>query len=382
MIKIAVISATRAEYGILKPLIKKLNDDSKVELQFLVTGTHLSEKYGNTQTEIEKDGFAIFKKFPIITRGNTSVDISVIMSNAIQLFARYFYTEKPKCVVILGDRTEMLGICAAAMIVGIPIVHLHGGELTEGAVDDCVRHAITKMAYLHFASTEVYRRRIIQMGESPERVFNVGALGVENVLNVPLLEKNDIYKNIGIPINKKYALVTFHPVTMEKDSGKEQVKNLISAMSEKKDFFFLITKANADVGGDIINLMFEEYTRQSTNTKLVASLGMLRYLSALKHATFVLGNSSSGIIEAPSLGTPTINIGERQKGRLMANSVINCSPTKNDIVKAIEIAEKMEHIPSFLYGDGRASDKIAEIIIKTFSKRDLNLKKKFYDINF
>lgn len=380
--KIAVVTATRAEYGILQPLIRKLDNDRDIELQLLVTGTHLSEKYGNTQKEIETDGFTIFKRFPILTDGNTTSDISFIMANALKQFAVYFAEENPSCVIVLGDRTEMLGICAAAMNAGVPIVHLHGGELTEGAVDDCVRHAITKLAYLHFPSAEVYRKRIIQMGEDPERVFHVGALGVENILSVPLSEKDEICAEAGIPAGMKYAVVTFHPVTMENGSEKEQVENLIAAMEIKSEYFYLITKANADAGGDFVNTMLEEYTSHCDHAILVASLGMRRYLSAVKYAEFVLGNSSSGIIEAPSLGTPTVNIGERQKGRLMADSIVNCQSETEDIVKAIEQAAGMEHTPSFLYGDGKTSDKIVEILKTTFGGGELSLKKKFYDIEF
>lgn len=380
--KIAVVTATRAEYGILCPLIRKLELDNEIELQLLVTGTHLSAQHGNTQKEIEKDGFVIFEKFPIMTDGNTAVDVSYIMANALQQFAKYFEKEVPTCVIVLGDRTEMLGVCAAAMNAGVPIVHLHGGELTEGAVDDCVRHAITKLAYLHFPSTEIYRKRIIQMGESPKRVFNVGALGVENILSTTLLEKEVICKELGIPKGMKYAVVTFHPVTMEKGSEIAQAKQLIAAMKSKKEYFYVITKANADIGGDAVNAIFDDYSKQSKYVKLVASLGMCRYLSAVNYAEFVLGNSSSGIIEAPSLGTPTVNIGERQKGRLMAESVINCKPEEKDIVRAINIAENIERKRSYIYGDGKTSDRIISVIKAVFNEQNLKLKKIFYDIEF
>ncbi len=380
--KVAVVTATRAEYGILQPLIGKLNSDRDMELQLLVTGTHLSEKYGNTLWEIERDGFPVFGRFPILTEGNTGMDISFIIANAIRQFAVYFSKEKPACAVVLGDRTEMLGVCAAAVNAGVPIAHLHGGELTEGAVDDCIRHAITKMAYLHFPCNEVYRRRIIQMGEEPGRVFNVGALGVENILNVPLLGRDEVCGALGIPVQDRYAVVTFHPVTMEGGSERRQVENLISAMEERGQYFYLITKANADAGGETVNALLEEYAGHSGHAKLVASLGMRRYLSAVRHAEFVLGNSSSGIIEAPSLGTPTVNIGERQKGRLMAGSVISCGQETEDIVKAVDRAGRMEHIPSFEYGDGKTSDKIAAILKDTFGHGKIDLKKKFFDIEF
>lgn len=237
MIKIAVVTATRAEYGILRPLIRKIQEDSDLQLDLLVTGTHLVEKYGNTQQEIIRDGFEIHKKIEILEEGNTPYDISVTMANAICKFAAYFRDEKPQMVVVLGDRTEMLGICSAAMNEGIPIAHLHGGELTEGAVDDCVRHAITKMSFLHFPAAEVYRKRIIQLGEAPERVHNVGALGVENILNVPLLSREEVYEEIGIPAGRKYVVMTFHPVTLEGGNEREQVLEVLQAMEEKKNIF-------------------------------------------------------------------------------------------------------------------------------------------------
>lgn len=380
--KIAVVTTTRAEYGILRPLIKKLNVDKDIELQLLVTGTHLSEKYGNTQTEIEQDGIPIFEIFPIMTDGQTALDISLIMANAIQQFARYFDKEKPTCVVVLGDRTELLGICSAAMNEEVPIIHLHGGELTEGAVDDRVRHAISKMAYLHFPSTEIYKKRLIQMGESPDRVYNVGALGIENIVSVPLLSEKEIREYAGVPSKVRYVVVTFHAVTLEKGSERGQTRQLIAAMQEKKDYFYLLTKGNADVGSDIVDRMLKEYADTATNTRYVASLGMSRYLSAVKYAALVLGNSSSGIIEAPSLGTPTVNIGDRQRGRLMAESIVNCKPEKDDIVNAIKVAEKMEHIPSFIYGDGNTSKKIVEILKTVFADKSLSIEKKFYDIEF
>lgn len=379
--KITVVTTTRAEYGILRPLLIKLIDDSDIKLQLLVTGTHLSEKYGNTQTEIEKDGIPIYKRLPILVDGNKAVDISKIMANALVVFAEYFQKEIPDCVIVLGDRTEMLGICAAAMDAGVPIVHIHGGELTEGAVDDCVRHAITKMSFLHFASTEIYRKRIIQMGESPDRVFNVGALGVENILHVPLMSRKKIQDDVGIPSDQEIVSVTFHPVTMEAGTEKYQVEQLIEAMQERKQYFYLVTKANADAGGALVNKMLEDYAKHSSGTKLATSLGMRKYLSVVKYSRFVLGNSSSGIIEAPSLGTPTVNIGDRQKGRLMADTIINCEPEKDSILQAMDEAANMKHKESFIYGDGNTSDKIVSTLKEWFSNKIIP-RKKFYDIDF
>lgn len=380
MRKIAIVTATRAEYGILRPLIFRLNQENGFEVQLYVTGTHLLEKYGNTQKEIVTDGVRIYKRIPILEEGNTPYDISVTMANAIKGFAEAFRQERPDLLIVLGDRTEILGICCAAMNENIPIAHLHGGELTEGAVDDCVRHAVTKMSYLHFPAAEVYRQRIIQMGEDPERVINAGALGVENILKVPLLDRQQLSREIGIPENGSYAVVTFHPVTLEWSAAKEQVQAFIDAMREEHQYFYLITKANADAGGDEVNRMLEAFAAQAENVKLTASLGMVRYLSAVKHSAFVLGNSSSGIIEAPALGTPTVNVGDRQRGRLMADTVVNCGNTKEEIVAAIETAAKLEHKKSMLFGNGNTSEIIMETIRQVFAAGKIDLKKKFYTI--
>lgn len=380
MKKIAVVTATRAEYGILRPLICRLQKDREFELQLIVTGMHLSEKYGNTQVEIEKDKIPVFRKIPILEDGNSAYDVSVTMANALCRFAGYFRDEKPDMVIVLGDRTEILGICAAAMNEGIPIAHLHGGELTEGAVDDCIRHAVTKMSYLHFTASETYRNRVIQLGESPDRVFNVGALGVENILHTQLFSYEDMCREIGIPNDQKYVVVTFHPVTQEPGEEQHQTQELIAAMREKSEYFYLITKANADAGGQRVNELLEDFSEKVPNAKLVSSLGMVRYLSALKYSEFALGNSSSGIIEAPALGIPTVNIGERQRGRLMADTIVQCKPEKEQILEAMDEAAVMPHKVSTLYGDGETSAKIVTILKNFLICNKINLKKRFYDL--
>lgn len=382
MKKVAVVTATRAEYGILKPLIMRLEAEQEIKLQLLVTGTHLSEKYGKTEDEIIKDGFPIYARIPILEEGNSAYDISCTMANALRGFAEYFAKEHPDLLVVLGDRTEMLGVCCAAMNERVPIAHLHGGELTEGAVDDCVRHALTKMSYLHFSASEEYRNRIIQLGENPDRVFNVGALGVENILKTPLLSYEQMCESVGIPKDKKYVVVTFHPVTLEDGSAPEQVDALIAAMCRQDDYFYLITKANADIGGEIVNERFAAYCQHVPNAKLVASLGMQRYLSAVKYCSFVLGNSSSGIIEAPAFGVPTVNIGDRQKGRLMAGTIIQCDTDVEAIVAAMGKATCAEHVVSGLYGDGNTSEKIVNVIKDFLLGEKVDLKKKFYDVEF
>lgn len=383
MKKITIISATRAEYGILKPLIVKLKHASDFKTQLILTGSHLVEKLGNTYLEAEEDGMEIYKKISINTEGNTDYDTSLIMANALVEFGRYFQEEKPDLLIVLGDRTEIFAICAAAMNAHVPIAHLHGGELTQGAIDDNVRHAITKMSYLHFASAEAYRKRILQMGEEPERVFNVGALGVENILKEKLLDRKRLGENVGFPAEKDYAVVTFHPVTLEPGTAEGQVRELFLAMRRRPELFYLITKANADAGGIQINEFLERETVKHSNMKLVSSLGMKRYLSAVKYSRFVLGNSSSGIIEAPALGVPTVNIGDRQQGRIMAESVISCEPQCQSILDAMALAMHMEqkkyHSP---YGDGNTSEQIVCIIKDFFEKEKINLKKRFYDIPY
>lgn len=379
MKKIAIITATRAEYGILIPLIRAVDTDSELDLQLLVTGTHLSEKYGMTVKFIEEDGLRITEKLPILSDGNTPYDVSITMANAICQFAEYFRKDRPDMVVILGDRTEMLGAASAAMNERIPIAHIHGGEVTEGAVDDCIRHALSKMSYIHFTTTEEYRRRVIQLGEEPSRVFNAGSLGTENILKTRFLKEQEIRDYIGISEHIPYAVATFHPVTLESNSVTEQVEELCAAMTQRADVFFLITMSNADAGGDRANSILGKYAASHSNARLISNLGMVRYLSAVKYAAFMIGNSSSGVIEAPVLGTPTINIGDRQKGRIMAKSVINCEAKSDKILQAINIAEKMEHIPSLLFGDGSTSKRMLKIIKGVLQSDKINLKKGFFD---
>lgn len=382
MKKISIVTATRAEYGILHPLIKRLLECSKWETQVIVTGTHLEEEFGCTYHEIEQDGIPIDKKIRIMEKGDDAYAVSRTMANALCRFGEYFREEQPDLLIILGDRTELLAIAAAAMNEQIPIAHLHGGELTQGAVDECVRHALTKMSYLHFASAEAYRNRIIQMGENPSRVFNVGALGVENILRERLLSRQELKMAVNFPVERPYAVVTFHPVTLEKGTAERQVSELLKVMKRREDLFFLITKANADAGGGKINELLEEGIRGCANMELVASLGMKRYLSALKYAKFVMGNSSSGIIEAPTLGTPTVNIGDRQQGRIMAESIVNCQPEQGSILMAIERALeiKAEGICcANPYGDGHTSERIVSILEQYMGLEHTGLKKKFYD---
>ncbi len=382
---ICVVTATRAEYGLLSPIIKKIKNDDNFLISLAVTGAHLSPEFGLTYKQIEADGIKIDKKIEILLSSDTSTAISKSMGLAIISFAEYFSEENFDAVMLLGDRYEILAVACAAMNEGIPIIHLHGGETTEGAVDEVIRHAVTKMSYIHLASTEKYRQRIIQMGERPENVFCVGAMGVENVVHMELMEKTVLEKELQTDLNSPYALVTFHPVTLEKNSAEFQTKELLKALDEFPNWKFIITKANADKDGRVINQLFDQYVLEHKNAKVYNSLGTARYLSAMKYSEMIIGNSSSGILEAPSFQIPTVNIGDRQKGRIRAESIIDCQPCKDAIVKAMKKArdrhfrEKLLGIKS-PYGDGETSSRIISILKEKLCNSEINIKKKFYDI--
>lgn len=383
--KICVLTATRAEYGLLKPVITKLNNNNKYNLKIVATGAHLSPEFGYTYKEIEKDGFIIDEKIEILLSSDSEASISKAMGLAMISFSSYFEREKPDLLVVLGDRYETLAVCMTAMNQKIPIAHLYGGETTEGAIDESIRHAITKLSYIHFTSTAEYRQRVIQLGEEPSRVFNVGGLGVENILNEPLLTKNELAKSLGVDLNKKYAVATFHPVTLENATAEEQAKSLLNVCKKTPNFNFIFTKANADADGRVINKLIDEYSEKYENIYGFTSLGLKGYLSALKYTSFVLGNSSSGLLEAPSFAIPTINIGDRQKGRLQASSVINCIAEENEIANAIKIAMSDNFINIAKktinpYGDGKTSEKVINILDDFLFNNKINLKKTFYDI--
>ncbi len=384
---IGVLTATRAEFGLLKPLIKRLGEEEMFEVKVLVTGMHLSPAFGNTYKEIEEAGIPIDVKVECITEDDTPLGMTENMAAAMTGFGKYFASCRPDLLIVLGDRYETLAVCIAAMNAGIPIAHIHGGELTEGAIDDAIRHSITKMSRLHFVSTGIYRKRVIQMGEQPDAVYDVGALAVENTRNTDFVALKDLGDEIGMDLSGDYAVVTFHPVTLEENSGMDGIDRLMQAMDEFPDMKFVITKANADAGGRYINARIDEYAAGRANVAAVTSLGARRYLSAVRSACFVLGNSSSGIIEAPCLGVPTVNIGDRQKGRLMPESVICCTTEKDAIVGAIkkamsdDLREKIKNMDN-PFGDGDTSEKITEVLRETFEKSpDLGVSKKFYDIS-
>lgn len=384
--QIGILTATRAEFGLLKPLILRLMEEDFCDAKVLVTGMHLSHAFGNTYKEIEEAGIPIAEKIECITEGDTPKDITNNMAMAMTGFGNYFSDNKLDLLIVLGDRYETLAVCIAAMNAEIPIAHIHGGEATEGMIDEAIRHSITKMSQLHFASTDIYKNRIIQMGEQPDRVFNVGALAVENTKNTEFVSREALGKDLGIDLTGDYAVVTFHPVTLEENSGVEQFDQLIDAMDAFPNMKFIITKANADAGGRYINHRIDEYAKKRKNVVAVTSLGVKRYLSAVKESCVVLGNSSSGITEAPCLRVPTVNIGDRQKGRIMPDSVICCEPKSEAIIKAVKQAvsddfRKKVKLMTNPFGTGDTSERITEIIRSAFDNYgNIGVVKNFYDI--
>jgi GDP/UDP-N,N'-diacetylbacillosamine 2-epimerase (hydrolysing) len=382
MRKICIVTGTRAEYGLLYWLIKGVQDDPELELQLLVTGMHLSPEFGLTWKQIEQDGFPITKKIEILLSSDTAVGISKSNALALISFAEAFDELKPEIVVLLGDRTETHAAAQTALIAGIPLAHIHGGELTEGAYDDAIRHSITKMSHLHFTATEEYKKRVLQLGEQPEKVFNVGAIGLDNIKKLRLLTKEEFENSINHKLQKRNLLITFHPVTLEDQSAEKQFRELLLALDELDETLLIFTKPNSDKDGRIIIQMLDEYV-DNHSEKAIAfnSLGQLRYLSAIQYMDAVIGNSSSGIIEVPAFNVPTVNIGDRQKGRKTGSTIFNCQPYKDDISKALNKAFEFDKnmIWKHPYGDGNTSEKIFKILKST---KNINLKKRFYDIGF
>jgi len=380
--KICVITGTRAEYGLLYWLMKGVNVDDTLVLQVVVTGMHLSKEFGNTYQQIEKDGFIIDKKVDISLKSDTEVAITKSIGIGVIGFADVFNNLQPDLVVVLGDRFEIFAAVSAAMVARIPVAHLHGGESTEGVIDESIRHSITKMSHLHFAATNEYRNRIIQLGEQPDMVFNVGGLGIDNINKLKLLSKSEFENTINFKLGEKNILITFHPVTLEKSTSEVQFQALLDSISELSNTKIIFTKANSDTDGRVINSMIDGYVARHDNTIAFKSMGQLNYLSALKFMDAVVGNSSSGLIEAPSFKIGTIDIGDRQKGRIKANSIISCSPNKESIDSALVklYSREFQDIANNVvnpYGKGGASKKVVNII------KDISLdnvvKKSFYD---
>jgi len=386
MKRIGIMTGTRAEYGLLKSLMQEINKDNDLELYLIVSGMHLSPEFGMTYQEIEEDGFQINAKVEMLLSSDSPAGISKSIGLGVIGFADEFQRADLDMLILLGDRYEALSAAICAMVMRIPIAHLHGGELTEGAIDEGIRHSITKMSYLHFTSTEQYRNRVIQLGENPERVFYVGALGVENIKKINLMTKEELERSIHFEIDENTVIVTYHPVTLENNTVEEQFLNLLEVLDRNPKIRMIFTKANADTNGRIVNELIDKYAAQNSERACAfMSLGQKRYLSALKYCRIVIGNSSSGIIEAPSFGKPIINIGDRQKGRICADSVINCGYTQQEIQQAMETAltEEFENKARNCRNPYEKENTAANIIsvIKDYLLNDkIKLKKGFYDI--
>lgn len=381
--KICFVTGTRAEYGLLYWLMKEVQADSSLQLQLIVTGMHLSAEFGFTVTEIEKE-FAIDFRVDMQLGDDSPLGINQSMALAQAGFGEAYQQLKPDLLVVLGDRYEMLSAVTAAMVCRVPIAHLHGGETTEGAIDEAIRHSLTKMSHLHFVATDEYRQRVIQLGEHPQRVFNVGGMGIENINRLSLLSKTEFEQSIGFKLNQRNLLITFHPVTLEDQTAERQFSELLVAVDSLADTHLIFTKANSDANGKVINAMIDEYVAAHSDKAVgFTSLGQLRYLSALQYVDAVVGNSSSGLCEAPSFKIATINIGDRQKGRIKAGSVIDCEPSRDSILAAFDYAYSDTFKAQLMnvenpYGNSSPSQKIVQVI-KEVSFDNL-LKKSFYNL--
>lgn len=384
--KVCAVTGSRAEYGLLRPLLEELKTDRDLKLQIMVTGMHLSSDFDLTYREIQKNGFVIDKRIKILQRSDDPLSISDSIGLAIKGFTRAYRELKPDIVVVLGDRYEIFSAATAAMVSMIPIAHLNGGERTEGSMDEAMRHSITKMSHLHFTSTEEYRKRVIQLGEEPRRVFNVGALGIDNIKKLRLLTKDELEKKINFKFNNIHnLLIAFHPTTLEGDAGGRQFQNLLNVLNDMVKTNFIFTKSNADTGGRAINRLIDKYVSKNSHRAVsFISLGQLNFLSMMQFIDAIVGNSSSGIIEAPSFKIGTINIGDRQKGRIRTESIIDCEPARGDIVAAFrklyskEFQRRLKNVKN-PYGDGNAAERI-KTILKSY---DINgiLKKPFYNLS-
>lgn len=381
MRKICVVTGSRAEYGLLSGLMHGIKNDSELELQVIATNMHLSPEFGLTYRKIEEDGFPINKKVVMLLSSDTANATAKSVGLGFIGFADAYEDLQPDMIVVLGDRYEMISAVSTALFYKIPIAHLHGGEITEGAYDDCIRHSITKMAHLHFTSTEEYRKRVIQMGEEPKRVFNVGAPGVENIKKVPLLSKKELELSLdGFKLGDKFLVCTYHPVTLENSTAAEQIQNLLSALDEYPDYKIIFTLPNSDTNGHVIVQLINDYVSKHPDRATVYhSLGLKRYLSALKYAKAAVGNSSSGIIEVPSFGIPTLNIGNRQRGRIAAESVVNCGTCKEDILEGLNkvLYTELKEIQNPYEGRNTTADILH--VLKTYPLEGL-IQKSFYNL--
>ena len=381
--RVCIFTGGRAEYGILRPLLTEIKKNKCLELKLVVSGMHMSREFGLTYKIIEKDGFKCDEKIEMILSSDTPVAVSKSVGLGLISFSEAFNRIKPDILILLGDRFETFSAATAAMISRIPIAHIQGGEMTYGAIDDHFRHAITKMSQLHFVTTNDYKKRVIQLGEHPRNIFNVGALNVDSMKKVKVLKKSEVEKRIKISLQKKTILVTFHPITLEKETAENYFKNVIEALDDFRECNIIFTKTNADTEGRIINSLIDEYIIYNKNAVSFISMGQELYISSLRYVDLVLGNSSSGIIETPTFKVPTVNIGDREKGRIMAKNIINCNYTKTDIKKAIskglslDFKKKIKYMKS-PYDNGETAKKICKIMQNY--KIPNNTKKEFYNL--
>lgn len=382
MRKICIVTGTRAEYGLLYWLMKEIQGDADLQLQLIVTGMHLSPEFGLTYRTIEEDGFCIDAKVEMLLSSDTPVGIAKSIGLGVIGFADVVNHLKPDIMVVLGDRYEILAAVQAALVARIPVAHIHGGETTEGAIDECIRHAITKMSHIHFVAAEPYRTRVIQLGEHPDTIFNVGALGIENITRLQLLNKIQLEQSINFELGTPLFLVTYHPATLGETAPQIAMQALLDALDKFPEAKIVFTKPNSDTDGRTLGLLIDEYALQNKGRVAVfTSMGQVRYLSALKLVDAVIGNSSSGIIEAPSCKVPTVNIGDRQTGRLKADSIIDCSETTEYIVAAIHKAlspqfrDKTKRCVS-PYGHGQTASQIKNCL----KQANLDTTKRFYDL--
>ena len=381
--RICVVTGTRAEYGLLRWVMQAIKESSDLELLVVATGMHLSPEFGLTWREIEADGFEICRKIEMLTSSDTPVGLSKAMGLGIIGFADALSELCPDLIVVLGDRFEIFAAVTAAMAARIPVAHIHGGEATEGLIDEAIRHSITKMSHLHFVAAEEYRNRVVQLGEAPERVFLVGGLGIDNIKRLTLLDRAALEVSLGWSLGEKNLLVTFHPVTLETATAQDQMAELLAALSDLQETKLIFTLPNSDTDGRVLIRQIEEFVACQDNARAYSSLGQLPYLSCIAQVDGVIGNSSSGLLEVPSFHKGTINIGDRQRGRLQAISVIDCLPERDAIREALNRL----YSPSFQasltqvinpYGEGGASEKIVTAI-RTCDLKNL-LKKRFYDL--
>jgi GDP/UDP-N,N'-diacetylbacillosamine 2-epimerase (hydrolysing) len=382
--KICVVTGSRADYGLLRWLMQEIKNDPDLELQILVTGMHLSETFGLTYKEIESDGFVINEKVVVLDNNDSGLSIAKSIGLGVSGCAEALKRIEPDLIVLLGDRFEIFAAASAALVLTIPIAHLHGGEVTIGAFDESFRHSITKMSHIHFVAAEEYRNRVIQLGENPDLVFNVGGLGVDAMSKIKLLTKEEFEKKRGVSFNKKNLLITFHPVTLEAGSAEKQIDELLSALDDLNETTLIFTLPNADTGGLSIIAKVEKFVEDHSNAYSFTSLGQIDYLSCVNLVDGVIGNSSSGLTEVPSFKKGTINIGDRQKGRLLASSVISVEPFKEDIKKGLSKLYSDSFVASLVnaknpYGDVGSADKIHKII-KNIELKGI-LKKSFFQGN-